>query len=110
MSAGLDTSFVLRLLVGEPVEQAEAALATLGELTAKGVRALVSDLVISETYFALQHHYGVPKAKAHEALRDLLLSGDVTCLGVAADVLNAPSLATARLIVASSCAIIASSC
>ena len=96
MSAGLDTSFVLRLLVGEPADQADAALAELAELKAKGVRPLVSDLVVAETYFALQHHYGVPKSKALAAIRGLLGSGDVTCLGVSAQVLETPSLATVK--------------
>lgn len=96
MSVGLDTSFVLRLLIGEPADQAATALVELNALTAKGIRPLVSDLVVSEAYFALQHHYGVPKAKALSTLKAFLQSDDVACMGVAGEVLNTPSLATAK--------------
>jgi predicted nucleic acid-binding protein len=72
---GLDTSVVLRLLTGEPVRQANVALAFLGELKAHGRRAVVSDLVVSETYFALQAHYEVPKKAAVRALLEFLQSG-----------------------------------
>ncbi|MEM8867873.1 MAG: hypothetical protein AAGC73_06365 [Verrucomicrobiota bacterium] len=52
---GADTSFTLRLLVGAPKAQAEAAEKELNRRTAKGEAIAVSDLVVAETYFALQH-------------------------------------------------------
>lgn len=55
---GRDTSVVVRLLVGLP-------------------EALVSDLVVAETYFALQHHYAVPRAEAQAILRRFITSGVV---------------------------------
>jgi predicted nucleic acid-binding protein len=96
MKIGLDTSVVLRLLIGEPAGQAERAWRALTEARAAGDTAVVSDLVVSETYFALQHHYRVPKAEALEQLRALLDSGSISSAGHALDILNTPSLATAN--------------
>jgi predicted nucleic acid-binding protein len=72
---GLDTSVVLRLLVGSPPDQAEAALSFVKKSLADGVRVVVSDLVVSEAYFALHAHYDVPKVQAISALLELLRSG-----------------------------------
>ncbi len=77
-SIGLDTSVVMRLLTGEPPAQAERALALLKETEAVGGRVVVSDLVVSEAYFALHAHYGVPKREAVLALLEMLLSGLVS--------------------------------
>lgn len=96
MSVGLDTSFVLRLLVGEPADQARVALATLADLRAKKVRPLVSDLVMAEAYFALQHHYGVPKSEALAALKELIHGDEIDGMGVAGEILETPSLASAK--------------
>ena len=72
---GLDTSVVLRLLVGSPPDQAEAALGFVRQSRSAGVRIVVSDLVVSEAYFALHAHYDVPKAAAIAALLEMLGSG-----------------------------------
>lgn len=96
MVVGLDTSVVLRLLVGTPADQAERASAFLDELFAAGDQAVVSDLVVSEVYFALQHHYAVPKAAALKALASLFESGEIKATGAAAAVLATGRLATAR--------------
>jgi predicted nucleic acid-binding protein len=93
---GLDTSVVLRLLTGEPTEQAHAAIRWLREAKAAGAAAVVSDLVASEVYFALQHHYGVPKAEALQQMALFLASGDVQADGEAAAVLATPRLASAK--------------
>ena len=85
MRAGLDTSVVVRLLVGEPVPLAESArrlLDTPGP-------AAVSDLVVGEAYFALRHHYRVPHADALRALRALLGDARIETTGVAREVLAA---------------------
>ncbi len=66
---GLDTSVVLRLLIGEPDDQAKKASEFVEAQALGGRPCLLCDLVISEAYFALQHHYRVPK---HEALSYLL--------------------------------------
>jgi len=96
MTIGLDTSVVLRLLVGEPASQAERAWQSILDARAAGDRVVVSDLVVSETYFALQHHYGVPKQLALQHLQALLDSGDISASGCAAGVLKTPGLATAK--------------
>jgi predicted nucleic-acid-binding protein len=93
---GLDTSVVLRLLVGEPADQAERAWKALVEVRSAGGEAVVSDLVTSEAYFALQHHYAVPKAEALRQLRALFSGGDVVSAGVAAKVLALAKLASAK--------------
>lgn len=96
MKAGLDTSVVLRLLTGEPERQARRALAELEALAHSGTVPLVSDLVVSEVYFALQYHYSVPKAEALTLLARFLSESGVQPLGASAAVLAVPNLATAN--------------
>ena len=48
MRIGLDTSVLLRLLLGEPAEQAATALAFVKESWLAGRRVVVSDIVVSE--------------------------------------------------------------
>lgn len=85
MRAGLDTSVVVRLLVGEPAAQAESARRWL-DTAGPGA---VSDLVVGEAYFALRHHYRVPHADALRALRALLGDARIETTGVAREVLAA---------------------
>jgi predicted nucleic acid-binding protein len=78
VSIGLDTSVVLRLLVGAPTEQARAARERLERAHLEGETVIVTDLVLSECYFALHHHYGLPKARARELLAAMARSGTVS--------------------------------
>ncbi len=88
MTFGLDTSIVVRLLIGEPVKQAEAARRLLDDRAAAGAPpVVVSDLVVGETYFALRHHYDVPHAEAVATLRALLNDSRIFPTGVARQVL-----------------------
>lgn len=91
---GLDTSFLLRLLVFEP--EAQAAVAELDRMRETGQRGAVSDLVAAETYFALQHHYEVPKQEALNRLRELLEAPEFTCMGEAASILRQPNLSRSK--------------
>ena len=93
---GLDTSVVLRLLTGQPVGQATAAVAFLDTLQRRGDRPALSDLVVAEVYFALQHHYRVSKGDALTALRRLFDAGEIEAAGHAADVLAIRGLASAK--------------
>jgi predicted nucleic-acid-binding protein len=93
---GLDTSVVVRLLVGEPAAQAARARDLLDELFEAGAKAAVSDLVVSEAYFALQYHYRVPKREALDTLRAFLQSEEIEATGAALAVLQTPRLASAR--------------
>jgi len=52
--------------------------------------------VISETYFALQHHFGISKSDALESLRRLLDDGEFVSSGHAAEVLAESDLASAK--------------
>jgi predicted nucleic acid-binding protein len=74
---GLDTSVVVRLLVGLPESQARVARRRLEDAVEAGEPVVVSDLVIAETYHALQHHYAVPKTQARAILRRFVGSGIV---------------------------------
>ena len=96
MKVGFDTSVVLRLLVGEPISQAKAAVKYFQELREKGCRILVSDLVVTETYFALQHHYQTPKSEALAQLKTFLSTDGIENMGVASHVLNTPNLESAK--------------
>ncbi len=88
MSVGLDSSVVLRLLIGEPAEQAERARVLL-QTAVESIG--ISDLVVGETYFALRHHYSVPHVEAIRALLALLQDPKVLALGVARRVLADPA-------------------
>ena len=96
MNAGLDTSVVLRLLVGKPPEQAASAIAFLDAVHRRGEHAVVSDLVVAETYFALQFHYGVSKTDALASLASLFSTGEISSTGEAGSALARPGLATAK--------------
>jgi predicted nucleic-acid-binding protein len=96
VKVGLDTSVVLRLLVGEPADQAERAWQAVVEVRSAGGEVFVSDLVASEAYFALHHHYAVPKGEALRQLRALFASGELVSEGVAPEVLATPKLASAK--------------
>lgn len=96
MSAGLDTSVVLRLLTGEPAAQAARAYAELQQRLQRDTTVFVSDLVVSETYFALQYHYGLTKAAALKSLALFLTESGVASSGAAAALLHVPGLATVK--------------
>jgi predicted nucleic-acid-binding protein len=93
---GLDTSVVLRLLTGEPEDQAEQARRFFETQVAKGLPPCVSDQVISEAYFALCYHYEVPKSEALRVLAAFVNGGEVISLGVSAEILKQPNLARAK--------------
>lgn len=90
MSTGLDTSVVLRLLVGEPADQSAAAWRHIAEQASSPAGpAAVSDLVVGESYFALRHHYAVPHQNALQALESLLADQRIHTTGVAGVVIAA---------------------
>jgi predicted nucleic acid-binding protein len=74
---GLDTSVVLRLLIGEPRSHAEIARRRIERAVSGGDTVVVTDLVIAEAFHALRHHYGVPQAVVLTRLREFLGSGVV---------------------------------
>ena len=96
MKIGVDTSVVLRLLVGEPAEQAILALETIEGWRKDGASIVVSGLVLAETYYALQHHYLVPKAEALRQLRAFVLSPWIASDEGTVEILKTPRLASAK--------------
>ncbi|MGH7321718.1 MAG: PIN domain-containing protein [Candidatus Rokuibacteriota bacterium] len=74
MAIGLDTSVVVRLLIGEPRSQVERARHRIDRALAAGETILVTDLVAAESYHALRHHYAVPEGEALSRLRQLFES------------------------------------
>jgi predicted nucleic-acid-binding protein len=70
--AALDTSVVMRLLTGQPVDLAHAAKCYLAETEQAGAKVYVSNLVVLKAYFACQHHWRMPKANVLAGLHTLL--------------------------------------
>ena len=68
MRYGADTSIVLRVLTGQPEPLAASVRSRLESLWLGGAAIDVCDLVVSETYFALQHSYRLSKEDALDAL------------------------------------------
>ena len=74
MSSGLDTTVILRLIVGEPQAQTELARSRPEDAVTRGESVSVSDLVVEEAYYALQYHYELEK-EAPATCCAMLLSG-----------------------------------
>ncbi len=96
MKWGHDTTVIVRLLSGDPPDQAQIADKTLAGLRAAGEPPMVDDLTVAEAYFALWYHYRIPKVEVLAALKRFLESGDVIATGVAAEVLKIENLAVAK--------------
>jgi len=77
VAIGLDTSVVLRLLIGEPRLQLEAARRRIERAMSLREDVVVTDLVVVEAFHALRHHYGVPERLAVRTLQEFLRSGVV---------------------------------
>ncbi len=67
----------MRLLTGHPEAEYEKTVHRFEERLRKEPEAefFVSNQVIGEAYIALQHHYGISKAAAKAAMRDVFTSG-----------------------------------
>ena len=96
MIVGIDTSVVVRVLTGEPRKLALLALDYLLDREKAGDRVLVSDLVLAEAYYALQHHYGASKKEALNAPSAFLASPGIEGTGEAAAVISTPNLESAK--------------
>lgn len=75
MSIGIDTSVLVRLLVGEPTTLAGKAKAKLLEAHRLRQSVTVSDLVIAEAYHALKYHYEISPTDIRKGLLHMLTSG-----------------------------------
>ena len=77
MKLGLDTSVVLRLLIGQPADQTAIARRRLEQAHAEGDHVFVIDTVIAEAYHALVHHYRIEKSQARALLHRMVTSGAI---------------------------------
>ncbi len=77
MKLGLDTSVVMRLLIGEPTDQAALARQRLEQAHIDGDTVVVADLVLAESYYALVYHYKLDKDEARQRLQRMATSGAV---------------------------------
>lgn len=77
MKLGLDTSVVLRLLIGQPADHAAIARHRLEQAHADGDQVIVIDTVIAEAYHALVHHYRLEKTQARALLHRMVTSGTI---------------------------------
>ena len=68
MTHGLDTSAIVRIISGLPEGAAEKVGQRIAADIADGEVFTVSALVLSEAYFALQHHYAFTKEEALQSL------------------------------------------
>jgi predicted nucleic-acid-binding protein len=93
---GLDTSVLVRVLTGEPRDLALIALDYLQEREKAGDRVLVSDWVLAEAYYALQHHYGASKKDILDAMKSFLASPGIEGTGEVVAVLATPGLESAK--------------
>ena len=74
MKCALDTSVLVRILVNRPQPLASDVIADVARRIADGDEMIVSNLVLSEAYYAVQHHYGVDKETALRSFRILSLN------------------------------------
>lgn len=78
---GIDASILVRLATGDPERDFDDCVRKLSRLVEKeGAELFASNQVVGETYMALQHHYGVGKTDARNALASVLSSGLVAPL------------------------------
>lgn len=96
MRHGVDTSIVLRVLTGKPESLALAVRTRLEGLWLDGVVLDVCDLVVSETYFALQHSYRLSKESALNALAKLSVHPGFRLSNHVIAALQTQNLATAK--------------
>lgn len=75
MSFGIDTSVLVRLLTGEPVETAQAVKSRLVDAFKRDEVVIASDVVIAEGYYALKYHYQCEPAAIRSSLTAMLTSG-----------------------------------
>lgn len=94
--SALDTSVVMRLLTGQPLELATAARCYMAEIEQAGAKVFVSNLVVMEAYFACQHHYGMSKEAVLEGLLKLFTVSTFVVHPQLIPLLTMPSLASAK--------------
>ncbi len=74
MTAGLDSSVLVRIVSGLPREQAEAVALRIGQILDGDGVCEVSDIAVIEAYYALQQFYGMTKKQVLGHFRTLSLT------------------------------------
>ncbi len=78
---GIDASILVRLATGDPATGFQRTVRALSSLVLDDhAEVFASNQVIGEAYVALQHHYGISKPDARNALISVLKSGLVAPL------------------------------
>lgn len=96
MTHGLDTSVLLRLLTNQPPRLAANAITRIYRRQLAGDTFFISDLVLSEAYFALQDFYGVSKENSLSALKSLTSHPGFAVSDEAREALSLPNAAKAN--------------
>jgi len=94
--AALDTSLVMCLLTGQPLDLATIARDYMAEIDASGAKVFVSNVVVMEAYFACQHHYGMPMAAVLSGLHTLFSMPIFVVHPQLIGLLSIPDLASAK--------------
>jgi predicted nucleic-acid-binding protein len=92
----LDTSVIMRLLIGQPQDLAAAARGYMAEIEQSGAKVFVSNLVVLEAYFACQHHYGMSKEAVLVGIHSLLSMSTFVVHPQLLPLLASDGLATAK--------------
>jgi predicted nucleic acid-binding protein len=96
LRCSLDTTFLVRLLTGDPVPQFHLAAGFLEKCRREEGVVEVLDLVLAEAYFALQYHYGFPKDAALKSLHQFAEQPVVALSKYALEILSLPGLSSAN--------------
>ena len=96
MKCALDTSVLVRILSHSPQPLASDVIFEVAKRIAEGDKMVVSDLVASEAYYAMQHHYGVDKRSVLKALRIISEQPGFEFSDVAHEVLSLDGLESAN--------------
>lgn len=92
MKVAIDTSVLVRILTNKPQPLAAEVISIIDKRISNGDTMVVSNLVLSEAYYAVQHHYGVDKKSALLALRFLSVQSGFEFSALAQHVLCADGL------------------
>ncbi len=92
MRIAIDTSVLVRILTNKPQPLAAEVISIIEKRIANGDTIVVPNLVLSEAYYAVQHHYGVDKKSALLALRFLSLQPGFEFSRLAVNILSIDGL------------------
>lgn len=92
MNYGCDTSFLMRILTNHPNPLAADVISEAFIRVKRGDVFEVSDLVLSEAYFALQVSYGLTKSDALKCLKAISFAKGFKVSDYAKEILTLPGL------------------